>query len=138
MDGKLPEIYWYVFWVGFVFASFGFMMWAGRGEHERRHKALDILRIYAEKGAEPPPAVMDQLVSQANADRASGPTQGGRAALMRGFIGFLFSACVASGLHYWFAEDGPRWAVIASQAAMAFFGFGAFGMLLAALVTREK
>jgi hypothetical protein len=42
-------------------------------------------------------------------------------------------------LHYWLAETGgPTWAIVASRAAMAFFGFGAFGLLLASLITREK
>jgi hypothetical protein len=138
VEGKLPEIYWYVFWIGVVVTFFSFGAWAGRGEHERRHKALDILKIYAEKGVEPPPAMMDQLTPP-GMPRSVAPQGSSRAALLMGFLGFLFSACVAGGLHYWLVDSqGPSWAVYATQAAMAFFGFGSFGLLLAALLTRDK
>jgi hypothetical protein len=139
VEGKLPEIYWYVFWIGLVIVSFGFAFWAGKGEHERRHKALDILKIYAEKGAEPPPAMMDQLTTRAFEGQNTGAPKDARSALIQAFIGFLFMACVSGGLHFWLQDAaGPRWAIHASQAAMAFFGFGAAGFILAALLSRQK
>jgi hypothetical protein len=104
-------------------------------------KALDILKMYAEKGTEPPPAMMEQLARQAfesgnpNAPKA----EGGRGALVQGFIGFLFAGCVFGGLYWWLGAEGfPNWAVYASQALGVFFGFGSFGLLLTALFTRDK
>ncbi len=141
MEGKLPEIYWYVFWIGVVLISFGSAYMAGRSGHERSMKALDILKMYAEKGIDPPPAMMEQVTRQVLDAGKPGqpPQQGNRSAFMQGFIGFLFMACVAFGLHLWLSDVGePRWAIFATQAAWTFFGFGSFGFLLATLFTREK
>jgi hypothetical protein len=139
MEGKLPEIYWFAFWVGVVAVSFFMAYLGGRAEHTIRQKALDILKIYAEKGGEPPPAMLDKLTRSTHDRQAPDGPKDGRAALIQGFAGFLFMACVSGGLHYWLVDsDGPRWAVFATQAAMAFFGFGSAGFLLAAVFTREK
>jgi hypothetical protein len=35
MEGKLPEIYWYVFWIGFVLIAFG-SVYLGGGRRIRR------------------------------------------------------------------------------------------------------
>jgi hypothetical protein len=141
MEGKLPEIYWYVFWIGVVLISFGSAYMGGKSGHERSMKALDILKMYAEKGIEPPPAMMEQVSRQVLDAGKPGqqPQQSSRRAFMQGFIGFLFMSAVASGLHLWLNDVGePRWAIFATQAAWTFFGFGSFGFLLAALFTREK
>jgi hypothetical protein len=140
MDGKLPEIYWYLFWIGLVLIAFGSAYMAGRGGHQARMKALDILKMYAEKGAEPPPAMMEQLARQALEPQQGGtPKQEGRGALIRGFIGFVFTACVSYAVTMWLTDaNAPNWAIYAGTAAWAFFAFGAFGLLLAALFTREK
>jgi hypothetical protein len=140
MEGKLPEIYWYVFWIGVVLISFGSAYMAGRGHHQARMKALDILKMYAEKGAEPPPAMMEQLARQALEPQQGGtPKQEGRGALIRGFIGFVFTACASYAVAQWLTDaNAPNWAIYAARAAYAFFGFGAFGLLLAALFMRQK
>lgn len=137
MEDKLPEIYWYVFWIGLVIVSFTMAYLGGKAEHETRHKALDILKIYAEKGGEPPPAMLDRLTRTPEERKAT--DRGGRAALIQGFIGFLFMACLMAGLHTWLLTwPEPNWAVFATQAGWGFFGFGSFGFLLLALLTREK
>jgi hypothetical protein len=140
MDGKLPEIYWYVFWIGFVLLGVAGMLLGAMLDHRRRLQALDILKTYAEKGAEPPPAMMEQLAQQAlEPQQGATPKRDSRAALVQGFIGFLFMACVAWGVSEWLlASDGPPWAQIAATATEAFFGFGAFGFIVAALLTRTK
>jgi hypothetical protein len=140
MDGKLPEIYWYVFWVGLVLIMFGAAYMGGKGGHERAMKALDILKMYAEKGAEPPPAMMDQLTRQALGPNPNGPAKPqGRAAYMGAFIGFLFTACVAGGIYSWLKDnDGPSWGIVTAGAVTGFFSFGATGFLLAALISREN
>jgi hypothetical protein len=71
-------------------------------------------------------------------DSGRSSKQWGREHLVRSFIGFLFSACVIGGIHFWLAEtDGPLWAIGAARAGMSFFGFGAFGLLLASLFMRK-
>jgi hypothetical protein len=142
MEGKLPEIYWYVFWIGVVLISFGSAYLAGRSGHERSMKALDILKMYAEKGVEPPPAMMEQVSRQVLDAGKPGqqPQQNSRAALVQGFIGFLFMACVAGGFVMWLPEVGDTypWLLAIARAAMAFFGFGSFGFLVLALLSRDK
>jgi len=140
MDGQLPEIYWYVFWAVVVLLSFGAICLAERAAHQRTLKALDILRTYAERGAEPPPAVFDQLARHVFARAAPGPARlEGRAALLRAFIGFVFMASVMGALHGWLEHrGGPSWGVFASLAGQAFFGFVAAGLLLAVLTSRDK
>jgi hypothetical protein len=135
MHDKLPEIYWFCFWIGVVLLSLGSAYMGGRGGFIVNMRKLDILKMDAEKGVEPPPALMEQL--------ATGPAQkpakrGPRETSLQAFIGFLFMACVSWGLRTWFTtRGGPEWAAIAATAAMAFFGLGALGFLLAALFWRQ-
>ena len=61
MNGEVPEIYWYVFWVGLaiVVEAFGFFM--ATIIHRRNMRVLDLLKSYADKGIEPPAAVAGLL-----------------------------------------------------------------------------
>jgi len=141
MGEQLPAVYWYLFWAALAIGlmAFGFFDVAMR--HRRNIKALEVLRTYAEKGGEPPPAIAEQLTKQIldSKGAANASPQRRRDELLGLFIGFVFMASVAAGLHAWLVDtDGARWAVHASSAARAFFGFGAFGFLLATLVTRKS
>jgi hypothetical protein len=138
MHDKLPQIFWYLFWIGFVILAFRMAYLGGKGGYDVKMKALEILRMYAEKGAEPPPGLVEQLTDRAfQKSPAAKPEAPG--SLFGGFIGFLFTACLCWGLRTWFAGlDLPAWAGIAATGGMAFFGIGAAGFLLAALITRNK
>jgi hypothetical protein len=144
-DG-LPEIYWYGFWVGLVVVSAAWGFYSTITAHRRNMKALEVLKLYAEKGTAPPEALADRLAKQilsspqsAEAEKMTASGLGRRGSLLQNFIGFLFCACVSWALAEWLiAEEAARWAIFASRAAFAFFGFGAFGLLAAALLTREK
>ena len=146
MSDGLPEIYWYLFWMFVLLALGAWGFYATIATHRRNMKALEILKLYAEKGANPPEAIADQLAKQIlNAPQSSGAEKwassgrGRRDALLQTFIGFLFVACVTWGLNSWLVDsEAAKWAIYASEAARAFFGFGAFGLLVAALLTREK
>jgi hypothetical protein len=139
MHGKLPEIFWYLFWVGFVVLAFRMAYLGGKSGYDTRMRALDILKMYAEKGTEPPPAMMQQLAEQAFEQRSPAASKDPRAGWLVSFNSFLFMACVSWGLRAWLAGGGgPAWQTIAATAAMAFFGIGAFGFLLAVLVARPK
>jgi hypothetical protein len=138
MHDKLPEIYWYLFWIGFVILAFRMAYLGGKHGFETRRQALDILKVYADKGTEPPPAMLEELTKQAF-QNSSPPRQDSRGALLMTFCSFLFMACVSWGVHAWLAgHAASAWAPIAASAALAFFGIGALGFLLAALVTRQK
>ena len=54
MNGDVPAIYWYLFWVGLVIVmeAFGFFM--ATIIHRRNMRVLDLLKSYADKGIEPP------------------------------------------------------------------------------------
>src|SRR5262245_13947469 len=139
MHDKLPQIYWYLFWIGFVILAFRMAYLGGKGGYDVKMKALEILRMYAEKGTEPPPGLVDQLTDKAFQPRPAPAKAESGGGLLQAFIGFLFMACVSWGVHAWTANThAPGWIPVAAMAAMAFFGFGAFGFLLAALFTRNK
>jgi hypothetical protein len=138
MDGNLPEIFWYLFWIGFVILAFRMAYLGGKSGFETKMKALDILKMYAEKGTEPPPAMMEELTKQAFA-HSSPPGQGSQASLLMTFCSFLFMACVAWGVRAWLEGHATStWAYIAATAALAFFGLSALGFLLAALIKRPQ
>jgi hypothetical protein len=134
MNGDVPEIYWYLFWVGLaiVVEAFGFCMLVVI--HRRNMKVLELLKSYAEKGLDPPPGVAELLAEQVREPgRASA-----RGARLERFIGFLFTGCVIGGVAWWLIEAaGPQWAVYATVAAAVFFSAGALGFLLTAVVTPE-
>jgi hypothetical protein len=137
MDGKLPEIFWYLFWIGFVILAFRMAYLGGKSGFDTRMRALDILKQYADKGVEPPAAVMDELTRQAFEPGSQGKP-GGMSNLLMTFCSFLFMACVSWGVREWLEGRAVSfWAPIAATAALAFFGLGALGFLLAALVRRK-
>src|SRR5262245_14096703 len=118
MHDKLPEIYWFCFWIGVVLLSLGSAYMGGRSGFIVNMRKLDILKMYAEKGIEPPPAVLEQLITE---PRQKPQTRDPRESALQGFIGFLFMACASWGLHAWLvSRGGPEWGVIAAAAAMAF------------------
>lgn len=138
MDGELPEIFWYLFWIGFVVLAFRMAYLGGKHGFETRLKAIEVLRLYAEKGAEPPPAVMSELARQAF-EHGSPAKPDSRNGLLMTFCSFLFLACVAWGVRTWLGgHTESSWAAIAATAALAFFSIGALGFLLAALFQRKQ
>src|SRR5687768_9824373 len=122
----MPEIYWYLFWVSVVLIVTGIFIWGGIIAHRHHMEVLAILRSYAEKGVEPPPALAEQLAKQVlpgtpRVERHS------RGALLRGFLGAAFTASVSWALNKWIVEQGgPGWALYGSWAAFAFFACSAF------------
>lgn len=137
MNGEVPEIYWYVFWVGLalVVEAFGFYM--ATIIHRRNMRVLDLLKSYADKGIEPPAGVAALLGEQVgDPGRAWKSTP--RGARLERFTGFLFTACVIGGVAWWLVDSsGPAWAVYPAVSAAVFFSVGALGILLGAVVTPE-
>lgn len=136
----MAEIYWYVFWVGVVLIVTGLFIWGGIVAHRQQMEVLKILRSYADKGVEPPPALADRLAKQVLAGSA-GPRRErhSRGALLRGFFGAVFTASVAWQLNAWIVDEGVTgWPLYASWAAFAFFSWSAFGLLIAVVTTRDR
>jgi hypothetical protein len=72
MRGEIPAMYWYLFWVGvlafMIVFSFSMMALISR----RNLKALALLKLYAEKGVDPPPTVAALLATPVPAERRRG------------------------------------------------------------------
>lgn len=137
MNGDVPEIYWYLFWVGLVIVVEAFGFYMATIIHRRNMRVLDVLKSYADKGMEPPTGVAGLLSEQTSEpDRAW--KSSARGARLERFIGFLFTACVVGGIAWWLIDAaGPSWAVYPSVCAAVFFSVGAVGFLLTAIVTPE-
>jgi hypothetical protein len=109
-------------------------------------KALDILRMYAEKGIDPPPAVFEALARQsldppkAQEAKTAGQQAGVTAGIRLGnFVGSMFAAGMTGGLAWWAAENkAPEWlfygAVIVTIACVA----GAVAHLATVVFTFRK
>ncbi len=137
MNGDVPEIYWYVFWVGLAIVVEAFGFYLATIIHRRNMKVLDLLKAYAEKGIEPPAAVAELLSDQVR-DPGRAWKSSARGARLERFIGFLFTACVIGGVAWWLVDAaGPLWAVYSAVSAAVFFSVGAIGFLLIAVVTPE-
>jgi len=138
MNGEVPEIYWYLFWVGLaiVVEAFGFFM--ATIIHRRNMRVLDLLKSYADKGIEPPPAVAE-LLSEQVMDQTRAWKSSPRGARLERFVGFAFTACVIGGVAWWLVNSaGPAWAVYPAVSGAVFFSVGALGFLLTAVVTPER
>lgn len=137
MNGEVPELYWYLFWVGLaiVVEAFGFYM--ATIIHRKNVRVLELLKSYADKGIEPPAAVADLLSEHAkDPGRAARSTP--RGARLEQFVGFLFTGCVTGGVAWWLIESaGPAWAVYPTASAAVFFSVAALGYLLTAVISPE-
>lgn len=138
MSGEVPEIYWYLFWVGLAIVVEGFGFYIAFVIHRRNMRVLDLLKSYAEKGLDPPAGVA-ALLSEQVSDAGRVWRSSARGARLQRFIGFLFTACVIGGVAWWLIDTaGPSWAVYPSVCAAVFFSVGALGFLLTAVVTPEQ
>jgi hypothetical protein len=136
MNGEVPEIYWYVFWVGLAIVVEGFGFYMATIIHRRNMRVLDLLKSYAEKGIDPPTSVAQLLSEHSEPGRAW--KSSARGARLERFIGFLFTACVIGGVAWWLIDAaGPQWAVYPAVSAAVFFSVGAIGFLVTAVVTPE-
>jgi hypothetical protein len=138
MSGEVPPVFWFLFWVGLSVGiiSFGFFM--AIIIHRGNMKALEVLKTYAEKGLEPPPAVVEMLT------RHMGDSEGAKAGREIGkkagnFTGLVVSACVAGGIAWWRMQaGGPQWVVYLFALIAVFWVILAIRYLVSALTTSEK
>jgi hypothetical protein len=76
MSAEVPQMFWYLLWVGvlafLVAFSIAMMMLISR----KRAKALELLKLYAERVIDPPPTLAELLAT--SPCRPDGPTAGDR------------------------------------------------------------
>ena len=100
------------FWIIFPIFGMGVGAFAIWNEFSRQKKALEVLKVYAEKGTEPPQSVMDVL-TRASVSR---PRRGGA---MANAVFFGMLAAGFAGMAIWTSvNDGPfqfvtGWAIAA-------------------------
>lgn len=138
MNGQVPSIFWFLFWVGLSAGvlSFGFFM--AIIIHRSNMKALDILKSYAEKGIDPPPVVVEILAKQMGDTEAA---QAGREVGQKAgnFTGLVIAACVAGGIALWrMNAGGPEWVVYFFACSALFFGVRAVAYILGVFTSPGK
>jgi hypothetical protein len=142
MNGEVPDIYWFVFWAVVFALMFAGAFWGGYNTHRVHMKVLEILRMYAEKGIEPPPSVMEPLAKQLfPLQKEQAKKNATRAGVYLGqFVGGVTSAALAGGFAWWWMSEGyePKWVVVVATIAAVVFAGGAIAQLVAAIVTRDK
>jgi len=62
MSSQVPPILWFLFWVGLSVGVLSFAIFMALIIHRGNIKALEVWRTDAEKGIEPPPAVVEMLI----------------------------------------------------------------------------
>lgn len=105
------ELFREFFWLIFPVLGMGIAFMAVAGEFGRQKKALDVLRTYAEKGTEPPPAVL-AVLSRASSEKEKNP-KASFAFFTIMALGFIFTAG-------WFYGTGGAWPFVLGFAITSF------------------
>jgi hypothetical protein len=135
MIGEVPAILWYLLGV-VAFAVFPLAMVVTI--HRHRMKVLEILRYHAEKGQEPPPAVLELLTKQISEPEHKWKSTP-RGARLQSFMMFAFIACIAGTVAWWRMDaGGPPVVIYVMVGAAVFWGVSALGFLVAAVASTEK
>ncbi len=97
----MADLFRQFFWIIFPIFGMGVGAFAIWNEFSRQKKALEVLKVYAEKGTEPPASVLDVL-TRASVSR---PRRGGS---MASAVFFGMLAAGFGGLAVWtYLNDGP-------------------------------
>lgn len=113
----MVELFREFFWLIFPVLGMGIAFVAVFGEFSRQKRALEVLRVYAEKGAEPPASVLAVLSRASSDDKKRNP--------MAGFAFFLIMALGFGGVAWWFNNGVGAWPFV--------LGFSIAGFVMAAL-----
>ncbi len=142
MSGEVPDMFWFLFWI-FLALLCAWMAWqGGKSAHEQRMRALDIMKMYAEKGIEPPASLNDPNFTPTSPPAP--PTPGSKRwktpktfdELMHKFGSSVFFAGVMGGLAWWRIDvGGPQWAIYVTVILAIVSGVGAVGSLIGAVAT---
>ena len=116
----MADLFRQFFWIIFPVFGMAFAAFAVWNEFSRQKKALEVLKVYAEKGTEPPASVTAVLTQASTGQRSmSNPNPLALAAFF-GVMALGFAALTA-----WCAFHPDRWVFTA--------GFGICGFAMAAL-----
>jgi hypothetical protein len=133
--------YWFIFWSGFWIIGIAAAVWGGASAHASKMKALDILRMYAERGIEPPAMLAEHLTAPKQAQHQGGwKHPSGRAHHLGSFVFSLFMCGAASGVAWWWdrADKSPEWVFYAAAIAATAFAAGGLGHLIAAGFAKDE
>jgi hypothetical protein len=61
MGDEVPQMFWYLFWVGVLAFMVVFSIAMAVLISRRTTKALELLKLYAERGIDPPPTLAELL-----------------------------------------------------------------------------
>ncbi|HEY1837255.1 MAG TPA: hypothetical protein VGG36_06335 [Rhizomicrobium sp.] len=115
-DTAMIELFREFFWLIFPILGMGIAFVAVFGEFSRQKRALEVLRVYAEKGTEPPASVL-AVLSRASSDKKRNPKASFAFFLVLA-LGFIFVAG-------WFNSNMGAWPLV--------LGFGIAAFVMAAL-----
>ena len=138
MEGDVPEMLWYLLAVAFVlFAMIGPIWFGLFGIYRHNTRLLSILRIYAERGEDPPAAVLEALKPPNDQQKwGEWPARTSRGAQLQQFVHGVTFAAVAAAIAWWRTDaGGPQWLIYLAAIAAIVIGAGAIGRLIAALAT---
>jgi hypothetical protein len=146
MNGEVPPMLWYLFWVGFILCALLGGIFGGLVSHRQRMKALEILRMYAERGVEPPPGIVEPLARQIfETQNAAAPKTAAQVAAVTAsvhlgqFVGSMFAAALCGGVAWWASDGrGPEWLFYAATVVAIAAAAGGVARLVAAVVTHAK
>lgn len=135
MQGHVSELAWYLLAVGFVLFAVVLPIWFGIWTgHSVQVRALQLLRTYAEKGEEPPAAVLEAAFRGSPAGTKRARPRAARAEQMERFVWAAACAAAAAGVAWWrSAAGGPAWVVYAAGIAAAVLAAGALARLVVAI-----
>jgi hypothetical protein len=137
MEG-VPPILWYLLVVAFFIWMMVGLSIQSRRDHRARMAEIEIQRIYAEKGVEPPgvfktAAAGPQPHHVFKHGRGHGKLRSSK--MFGKFSSDVFMAGIMAALAWWrIDEGGPQWAIYLTVVAAAMFGLGALVYLVAGIV----
>jgi hypothetical protein len=135
MIDEVPAILWYLLCV-VAFAVFPLAMVVAI--HRHRMKVLEILKYHAEKGQEPPPAMLELLIKQIS-DPEQKWKSTPRGARLHSFMMFAFIACISGTVAWWRMDaGGPQVVIYVAVGSAVFWAVSALGFLVVALASAEK
>jgi hypothetical protein len=120
----MADLFRQFFWIIFPIFGMAFAAFAVWNEFSRQKKALEVLKVYAERGTEPPDSVV-AVLTRASTGQAPKPNPLAQAA----FLGVM--AVGFAGLTIWCAFYPERWVF---TAGFAMCGFALAGLAASALV----
>ncbi len=139
MSGHVPDMLWYLFWVALALAMTAWVWTMTILTYRGRMRALEILKTYAERGAEPPPAIAEPLLRQLS-ERSQAARPSPRMRHLTQLCSSLFMAGAAAAIAWWRLEAIGRmdWTVYLPVAVAVTCAAGAVGSLAAAMLSPKE